>query len=286
VGDWVLVERRTGRAVRALARQSALARLAAGEPQRRQLIAANVDSLFIVTSCNNDFNPSRLERYLALAREAGVEPVVVLTKSDLATDIDRYMDRLRDIAPHVIAIPVNATSAESTSALSPWLSAGQTVAFVGSSGVGKSTLVNTLSAAPLQGTAGIREDDSKGRHTTTARHMFALPGGAWVIDTPGMRELKLEVGAEALGAVFSDIEAMAQQCRFRDCAHQGDEGCAVSAAIERGDLDERRLASYRKLQREAIHAARTVRQRRESERNFSRTVKSVLRKKRMDRGQE
>lgn len=190
------------------------------------------------------------------------------------------------IAPQVISIPVNATSAGSASSLSPWLGAGQTVAFVGSSGVGKSTLVNTLSGAPVQGTAGIREVDSKGRHTTTARHMFALPGGAWVIDTPGMRELKLEVGAEALSAVFSDIEAMARHCRFRDCAHQGDEGCAVSAAIERGDLDERRLASYRKLQREAAHAARTVRQRRERERDFGKMVKSVLKKKRMDRGQE
>jgi ribosome biogenesis GTPase len=286
VGDWVLVERHTGRAVRVLDRQSTLARLAAGERAQRQLIAANIDSLFIVTSCNDDFNLSRLERYLALARESGVEPVVVLTKADLAASTDRHLDELRSIAPHVNACAVNATSAESVTVLSPWLETGQTVAFVGSSGVGKSTLVNTLTAMGLQSTKGIREDDSKGRHTTTSRQMFALPGGAWVIDTPGMRELKLDVGVDAVSAVFQDIEALAAHCRFRDCAHQGDPGCAVSKAIERGDLDERRLESYRKLLREAARATRTVHERREGERKFGRMTKSALKKKRMDRGEE
>lgn len=285
VGDWVLVEPHTARAVRVLDRQSTLVRLAAGERQQRQLIAANIDSLFVVTSCNADFNPSRLERYLALAVEAGVQPVVVLTKSDLAVSVDQYIDALREIAPHVIACTVNATSAQSVPVLSPWLTAGQTVAFVGSSGVGKSTLVNTLTNAAAQSTAGIREDDSKGRHTTTSRHMFALPGGAWVIDTPGMRELKLDVSQEAVGSVFGDVEALAAQCRFRDCAHQGDAGCAVSIAIERGDLDARRLASYLKLLREAAHAVRTLPERRERERKFGRTVRSILLQKRSDRGQ-
>lgn len=285
VGDWVLVERDTGRAVRVLDRLSVLARIAAGEDNQRQLIAANVDALFIVTSCNDDFNLSRLERYLALAREARVEPVVVLTKTDLVASIDACLDGLREIAPEVIACAVNATSAESVATLSPWLAAGQTVAFVGSSGVGKSTLVNTLSAAGKK-TAGIREDDGKGRHTTTSRQMFALPGGAWVIDTPGMREIKLDVGVEAVDAVFSDIEALARHCRFRDCAHEGDEGCAVAAAVEQGSLDARRLASYRKLQREAVHASRTAHQRREWARNFNRVARSAVRKKRMARGQD
>lgn len=211
VGDWVLLEPDTGRVRRILDRQSTLQRLAAGERQHRQLIAANIDSLFIVSSCNDDFNPSRLERYFALAKEAGVEPVVVLTKTDLVDSIDPFLDALRDIAPDIISCAVNATSTECLAVLTPWLGAGRTVAFVGSSGVGKSTLVNTLTASTRQGTAGIRENDSKGRHTTTSRHLLALPGGAWVIDSPGMRELKLDVGEEAVSAVFSDVEQFAAQ---------------------------------------------------------------------------
>ena len=194
------------------------------------------------------------------------------------------LDALRGIAPQVAACPVNATSTTCASVLEPWLAAGQTIAFVGSSGVGKSTLVNTL-AGTEQGTARVREHDARGRHTTTSRHLFALPGGAWVIDTPGMRELKLDVATRAVNAVFADIEALAGQCRFRDCAHEGDPGCAVVAAIERGDLDERRLSSYRKLLREAAHAARTVHERREGERRFGRMARTIMKEKRKDRGQ-
>jgi len=286
VGDWILVERDTGRAHRVLERQSTLARLAAGERHERQLIAANVDALFVVTSCNDDFNPSRLERYFALAGNAGIEPVLVLTKADLSTQVDQYVDAVRAIAPRIIVLTVNATLPESGKALAPWLGAGQTVAFMGSSGVGKSTLVNTLTAAAMQDTAGIREGDSKGRHTTTSRQMFALPGGAWVIDTPGIRELKLDVGDQAVGAVFADIEAIAKRCRFRDCTHHGDEGCAVSLAIGRGELDARRLASYDKLLREVARTTRTAHERREREREFGRTAKAVMRHKRMERGRK
>jgi len=284
VGDWVALDLSTSRVRRVLERQSVIARLAAGERTQRQLIAANVDTLFIVTSCNDDFNLSRLERYFALAVEAQVEPVVVLTKADLNPTVDAYVDALRDTAPNVIVAPVNALSIESVGALRPWLASGQTVAFVGSSGVGKSTLVNTLLGHQQQSTAGIREDDSKGRHTTTHRQMLALQSGAWVIDMPGMRELKLDVGAESVGEVFNDIETLAMRCKFRDCAHQGDEGCAVLAAIEVGELDERRLASYRKLLRETANATRSIKERRERDRQFGKMAKSVMKQKRIDRG--
>lgn len=283
VGDWVLVEPGSGRVVRVLDRQTTLGRLAAGERQQRQLIACNVDWLFIVTSCNDDFNPSRLERYLALARAAGVEPVIVLTRADETGSVDLYIDALRDIAPDVSSCAVNGTCPKSVVALLPWLGAGQAVAFIGSSGVGKSTLVNTLTASIRQATGGIREDDSKGRHTTTSRQLVPLPCGAWVIDTPGMRELKLDVGAQAISAVFADIEALAARCRFRDCSHQGDAGCAVTEAVARGALEARRLASYFKLQREAAQAARTTHQRHESERRFNKMARSAVKMKFMHR---
>ena len=276
VGDWVLVEPDTARVARVLERQSVIARLAAGDEARQQLIAANIDTLFVVTSCNEDFNVSRLERYFALAFEAHIEPVVVLTKADLCADVDMYLDQLRATAPRVVAVAVDATTRQDVHALAAWLAPGQTVAFVGSSGVGKSTLVNTLMGFGVQSTAGIREDDAKGRHTTTSRQMLALPTGAWVIDTPGMRELKIGAAEDGVRAVFDDIEALAQSCRFRDCTHESETGCAVLAAIDSGQLDERRLRSFHKLQREAANAARTLHQRRERERKFGRMVKSSI----------
>lgn len=279
VGDWVLIEPVTARVARMLDRQSVIARLAAGEQTRQQLIAANIDTLFVVTSCNEDFNVSRLERYFTLAFDAHIEPVVVLTKTDLCAEVDAYLDQLRATAPRVVAIPVDATSRDSVDALAAWLMPGQTVAFVGSSGVGKSTLVNTLSGVGVQSTGSIRDDDAKGRHTTTSRQMLALPSGAWVIDTPGMRELKIGAAQEGVRAVFDDIEALTQLCRFRDCLHESETGCAVLAAIETGQLDARRLRSYQKLQREVANAARTIHERRERERQFGRLYKSVKKRR-------
>jgi ribosome biogenesis GTPase len=276
VGDWVLIEPDTSRVARVLERQSVIARLAAGDETRQQLIAANIDTLFVVTSFNEDFNVSRLERYFALAFEAHIEPVVILTKADLCADVDVYLDQLRATAPRVVAVAVDATTRDDLDALSAWLTPGQTVAFVGSSGVGKSTLVNTLMGAGVQSTGTIREDDAKGRHTTTSRQMLALPSGAWVIDTPGMRELKIGAAEEGVRAVFDDIEALAQSCRFRDCMHESETGCAVLAAIDSGQLDERRLRSFHKLQREAANATRTLQERRERDRRFGKMVKSVM----------
>ena len=284
VGDWVLVEPDTARVARMLDRQSVIARLAAGDETRQQLIAANVDTLFVVTSCNEDFNVSRLERYFALAFEAHIEPIVILTKADLCADVDDYLDQLRAAAPRVVAAAVDATSRNDLDALAAWITSGQTVAFVGSSGVGKSTLVNTLMGAGVQSTGGIREDDAKGRHTTTSRQMLVLPSGTWVIDTPGMRELKIGAAEGGVRAVFDDVEALSQSCRFRDCAHESEDGCAVRSAIDSGQLDERRFRSFQKLQREAANATRTLHERRERDRQFGRRVKSILEQRKKERG--
>lgn len=269
VGDWVLVDHGAPRVRRLVERQSLVARLAAGGARRMQAIAANLDTLFVVSSCNEDFNLSRLERYLAVAFDAGVEPVIVLTKADLA-EADDYLHRARGIAPGVEAIALDATSPDAAGRLRPWLHYGRTVAFVGSSGVGKSTLTNTLAGGTaMQPTAAIREDDARGRHTTTAREMFALPDGAWVIDTPGMRELRIGAIETGMDAAFADIEALAAGCRFRDCGHAGDAGCAVERAVAEGRLAPRRLANFHKLRREAAHAGLTLGERHERDRRFA-----------------
>jgi ribosome biogenesis GTPase len=284
VGDWVLIDPDTARVARVLERQSVIARLAAGDETRQQLIAANIDTIFVVTSCNEDFNVSRLERYFALAFDARIEPVVILTKADLCTDVDLYLDQLRATAPRVIAMAVDATSRDDLNVLAAWLAPGQTVAFIGSSGVGKSTLVNTLMGAGVQSTGGIREDDAKGRHTTTSRQMLMLPSSTWVIDTPGMRELKIGAVEDGVRAVFDDIEALAHACRFRDCTHESESGCAVRSAIDSGQLDERRFRSFQKLQREAANATRTLHERRERDRKFGRMAKTIMEQRKKERG--
>jgi ribosome biogenesis GTPase len=270
VGDWLLVEHEAPRVLRVLERRSLISRMAAGVEQRMQAIAANLDTLFIVTSCNDDFNLSRLERYFTVARHGQVEPVIVLTKADLCADAESLATRARSIAGNSAVLALNATELAATDALAPWLGRSQTVAFVGSSGVGKSTLVNELLAREAQATSAIREHDAEGRHTTTSRQMFALRSGAWIIDTPGMRELKLGSMEAAVGTVFDDIEALARNCRFRDCQHRDDAGCELHAAVADGRLDARRLSSYRKLLREAERASQSVRERRAIERRWGR----------------
>jgi ribosome biogenesis GTPase len=282
VGDWVLVNRKSNRIERLLERSSLLARIAAGTQQKVQPIAANLDLLFVVTSCNEDFNSSRLERYLAIAHDARIHTAIVLTKRDLRAEIDGLLSDLQQIAPTTPVIAVNATSPESANSLKPWLTPGSTVAFVGSSGVGKSTLVNVLTGAD-QLTAGIRDDDAKGRHTTTSRQLIAMPGGAWLIDTPGMRELKVGSVEQGIRTTFDDIEHLAQRCRFRDCQHGGELGCAVTAAIGAGELSERRLANYRKLQREAKHASQTAFERRGVERRIGKMHKLLQERHRRDK---
>ena len=280
VGDWVVVDAAGERVLRLLDRKSVFKRVAAGEKVDVQLIAANIDTLFIVLSCNDDFNPSRLERYLALATEAGVYPVIVLTKADLTDDGENYRSKAAAVARDVPVEVVNALGAESLDGLRSWVAAGSTVALVGSSGVGKSTLVNTLAGKTVMATGRIREQDAKGRHTTSYRALHLLDGGGILLDVPGMRELKVaDVGA-ALGEVFDDIEALAGQCRFSDCVHESEPGCAVRAAIEDGRLDSRRFGNYLKLLREDAFHNRSLAERRENERSFGRLVKGAMAAKR------
>ncbi|HTE39278.1 MAG TPA: ribosome small subunit-dependent GTPase A [Steroidobacteraceae bacterium] len=284
VGDWVLVENDARRVLRVLERQSLVSRLSAGSVQRVQEIAANLDTLFIVTSCDDDFSLSRLERYLSAAYESKVTPAVVLTKIDLCADPASFEQEVAAIAPLAACLLVNATQPDGVTALAPWVGKGQTVAFVGSSGVGKSTLVNSLLGSDAQATGATRTSDGTGKHTTTARQLLAMSSGAWLIDTPGMREFRIGAAEEGVRTTFADIEALAEQCRFRDCHHAADAGCAVASSILDGSLDERRLENYRKLQREAQRASRTVRERREQDRHFGRLYKNIQEKQRKLKG--
>jgi len=273
IGDWVLVSNAQQQLVRVLDRQSLFKRKAAGERAEIQLIAANVDILFIVSSCNDDFNLSRLERYLALAYESEVEPIVILTKADLCNDPNDYLDEVRQLGNQLQVLALNATADNSTDLLAPWCQPGQTVALVGSSGVGKSTLINTLLGDEIQSTGSIRLDDSKGRHTTTARSLHCLANGALVLDSPGIRELQLTDVATGLADVFRDLEELALRCKFADCEHGSEPQCAVQQAIADGVLEARRLESYRKLKREDAHNTQTIAERHQRTRSWTKAVK-------------
>jgi ribosome biogenesis GTPase len=249
VGDWTLVNTDTNVAERRLDRASLLRRRTE-HARGPQLIAANVDTLFVVTSCNEDFNSARLERYLALSNEAGTTPVIVLTKIDKCDDAETYRAKALELQREIEVILVNAKDPDAAQALLPWCGLGQTVALVGSSGVGKSTLLNTLAnKAPedQQLTGDIREGDAKGRHTTTSRSLHAITSGGWVIDTPGMRTLHVSDVAVGLEVLFAEITELAPLCRFRNCTHAHEPGCAVQAAVRAGDLSADRLDRWRKL---------------------------------------
>jgi ribosome biogenesis GTPase / thiamine phosphate phosphatase len=268
-GDWVAATVRPAEASATihhlLPRRTAFARKAAGRGGGAQVVAANVDVALLVASLNRDFNARRIERYLALAWESGASPVVVLTKADLCADREALKAEIERVAMDVPVHAVSTLTGEGLDDLSDVLVPGQTAALLGSSGVGKSSLVNALAGRPVMATRAVREDDARGRHTTTHRELIVLPGGRLVLDTPGMRELGVWDADAGIAATFADVETMAARCRFRDCAHEAEPGCAVQAALAEGRLDAARWRNYAKLQRELAHEARRSDPRAQSE---------------------
>jgi ribosome biogenesis GTPase len=257
VGDWVGVEQ--GIIHRRLERRSTISRAAAGRAVDQQVLAANVETIFLVTALGEDLSARRLERYLTMVWDAGAMPVVLLNKSDLSEDPERVHEALRARLQTVDVFLVSALQAAGfggLDALAPYLRPAQTVVLLGSSGVGKSTLINRLLGREALKTSAISEAVGKGRHTTTSRQLVVLPGGALLIDTPGMRELQPWADSSAVDAIFDDVTALAGRCRFTDCGHTGEPGCAVRAAVAAGCLDADRLENSRRLGREAAFEER------------------------------
>jgi ribosome biogenesis GTPase len=289
IGDWVAIES-TGddlaliQAI--LPRRSAFTRKAAGEAVEAQVAAANIDTVFLVSGLDGDFNLRRIERYLTTAWTSGAEPVIVLNKADLRSDLPNVIARVEGIAPDVPIVAVSALAKGGLKDLEPYLVPGKTVALLGSSGVGKSTLINRLLGEERLPTAPVSDtDEGRGRHMTTARELVRLPGGTLLIDTPGMRELQLWADEEGLDRTFDDIDSLAPLCRFPDCRHEREPGCAVRAAVEAGALDPRRLESYHKLRRELrfMELKKDVKTRRQQEkaagRRFAAQIKEIKKHK-------
>lgn len=261
VGDWIIVEpgpmpSDPWSILAMLPRRSMISRGAAGTGGGEQVLASNVDKVWIVHGLDLPFNPRRLERYLAVVWESGATPEVILTKGDLAEDPEATVTQVQQVGMGTPIRRVSSEDPESLQDLRSTLAPGRTVSLLGPSGVGKSTLVNLLAEETLAAIGEVRPGDRKGRHTTTRRELFRIPGGALLLDTPGIREFRIGVIDEGLKRVFADIEDLSQSCRFRDCRHEGEPGCAVLEAVDKGGLDPGRLASFRKLQAEAAHEVR------------------------------
>ena len=269
VGDWVAVavrlEERAGTIQHVLPRRTKFSRKVALHAAEEQVLAANVDTVFLLMSLNEDYNLRRLERYVATAWESGAQPVIVLTKTDLDPAWPSKVLEVEAVAYGVPVHPISSLTGDGLDLVRGHLGRGRTIALLGSSGVGKSTLVNTLAGEELLATQAIREDDGEGRHTTTHRQLVVLPDGGLVLDTPGMRELQLWESSDGLSETFGDIEELAARCRFSDCSHRTEPGCAVQAALEDGTLDFGRWTSYKKLQRELAHLERRLDKRLQSE---------------------
>ena len=279
VGDWVAIAgspAEDGATIHAvLPRRTTFTRLAAGLKTDGQVVAANIDLVFVAMALDGDFNLRRLERYLAVAWTSGAEPIVLLTKADKCEDIEGRLLAVESVAPGVTSHAISARSGYGIDGVAALLTSGRTAAVLGSSGVGKSTLINALLGTELLDTGEIREDDSRGRHTTTHRQLIVLPGGACIVDTPGMRELGLWEG-DGLESTFADIDELANACRFSDCRHDREPGCAVRSAIADGTLPAERLLAQRKLEREAAATeARRVAGSRAAERRNGRAIRDI-----------
>ena len=272
-GDWVLTE--SVQVHRRLTPTTDLHRKAAGHTHTDQRIAANVDTVGLVTSCNDDFNIARLERYMALVLSSGALPLVILTKADLCDDPRRFRTQAARVSPLVTAITLNAKDPEDVAQLHPWCRDAQTQALLGSSGVGKTTLRNALTGESAE-TQSIREADAKGRHTNTYRALKRTIVGGWVIDTPGMRELQLSGTSDGIDELFDDIETLATECRFSDCAHLKEPECAVKAAMDDGTLDPDRLHRWQILKREDQYNSETIAQSRARNKAFGKMVKNAV----------
>lgn len=265
-GDFVMINyipNGDSQIIATLPRRTFFRRREPGPIPRDQAVAANFDYVFIMQSLNMDFNPKRLERYLTLAWQSGATPVILLTKADLVDDYWDYLTAVERVAAGVNTHVVSAHTGYGLQRLNAYLQPGKTVVFLGSSGVGKSSLVNALAGEVIMTVNSIREDDSKGRHTTTHRQLIRLKSGVMIIDTPGMRELGMWDVSEGLGDAFADVEKFMGRCRFSDCRHESEPGCAVRAALDCGELDISRWESYRKLKEEAVDKAEMLRRKRE-----------------------
>ncbi|MBK4729330.1 ribosome small subunit-dependent GTPase A [Oxynema sp. CENA135] len=285
VGDWLLLDR-DNHFYRLLDRSTCFKRKAAGSRVDWQLISANVDTAFIVCSLNANFNLNRIERYLSLVNEAGAQPVVVLSKSDLNPCAQDFASQVRHLDNSLCVEAVNCLDRDSVSKLHHWIGEGETIVVLGSSGVGKSTLINSLLGANKQKTNSIRKDDEKGRHTTTRRSLIPIPGGGLILDTPGMRAIQLADCRDGILTTFSDIEELAALCRYRDCQHQSEPGCAVQKAVEAGEIDRRRLENYLKLLKEEAFNSATLSEKRAKDKALGKFYKRTLTESYKQKGRE
>lgn len=275
VGDWVLLDSEKCFR-RLLERKTCFRRKAAGSRLDSQLISANIDTAFIMCSLNDDFNLNRIERYLSLVNESGAAPVVLLSKCDLSDSTHKFISKVQSLDNLLPVEAINCLDSSSLMKLHHWIKEGETTVVLGSSGVGKSTLVNSLLAVELQETGSTREEDDKGRHTTTRRSLIPIPTGGLIVDTPGMREIQLTDCREGIRATFSDIEELADQCRFTDCQHQREPGCEVQKTLDAGELDQRRLDNYLKLLKEEAVNSASLSERRAKDKKLGRFYKRTL----------